>query len=244
MTPPQVDFDPKAARYDDLRPVDDAWWESFAAIVRAGDLRGRRVVEVGCGTGRFAKALEERELARVWAVDPSPSMVARAKGLGVNARVARGESLPFKQGWFDRGAMRMVAHLVNRPRVFAELGRVLSAEGRLIVATEDPATFDDVWLTRFFPSAVEIERARFPDEAELRDELTTAGFARPAFERLDVVRPLTRDHTLATIREKAFSTFDLLPAEEYDAGLARAEAELPETFEHRFRWLLAVADRA
>jgi ubiquinone/menaquinone biosynthesis C-methylase UbiE len=243
MTAPEVDFGPKAARYDELRPVDDAWWESFTAIVRAGDLRGRRVIDVGCGTGRFAKALDERELARVWAVDPSPSMVARAKALGVNARVARGESLPFKQGWFDRGAMRMVAHLVDRPRVFAELARVLSADGRLIVATEDPATFDDVWLTRFFPSAIQIERARFPDEAELRDELTAAGFTRLAFERLDVVRPLTRDHTLATIREKAFSTFDLLPVEEYDAGLAQAEAELPESFEHRFRWLLAIADR-
>jgi len=244
MTAPEVDFDPKAARYDDLRPVDDAWWESFGAIVRAGDLRGRRVIDVGCGTGRFAKALEERELARVWAVDPSPSMVAHAKGLGVNARVARGESLPFKRGWFDRGAMRMVAHLVDRPRVFAELARVLSAEGRLIVATEDPATFDDVWLTRFFPSVPEIERARFPGEAALRGELTTGGFERVAVERLEVVRALTRKHTLATIREKAYSTFDLLPAEEYDAGLARAEADLPQTFEHRFRWLFAVADRA
>src|SRR5215218_2534468 len=222
MTAPEVDFDPKAARYDDLRPVDDAWWESFGAIVRAGDLRGHRVIEVGCGTGRFAKALEEREIARV----------------------ARGESLPFKRGWFDRGAMRMVAHLVDRPRVFAELARVLSAEGRLIVATEDPATFDDVWLTRFFPSVPEIERARFPGEAALRGELTTGGFERVAVERLEVVRALTRKHTLATIREKAYSTFDLLPAEEYDAGLARAEADLPQTFEHRFRWLFAVADRA
>ncbi|MFL5875066.1 MAG: hypothetical protein ACJ76T_04105, partial [Solirubrobacteraceae bacterium] len=125
-----------------------------------------------------------------------------------------------------------------------ELARVLSAEGRLIVATEDPATFDDVWLTRFFPSTPEIERARFPGEAALRDELATAGFERVAVERLDVVRALTREHTLATIREKAFSTFDLLPPEEYDAGLARAEADLPQTFEHRFRWLLTVADRA
>jgi SAM-dependent methyltransferase len=243
VTAPQVDFGPKAARYDDLRPVDDAWWESFAAIVRAGDLHGRRVIEVGCGTGQLAKALEERELARVWAVDPSPAMVAHAKALGVHARVARGESLPFKQGWFDRGVMRMVSHLVDRPRVFGEVGRVLSPEGRLVVATEDPDTFQDVWLTRFFPSALEIEQARFPGEAALRDELTAAGFVRVAFERLDVVRELTRGHTLATIREKAFSTFDLLPADEYEAGLARAEAELPETYEHRFRWLLAVADR-
>jgi ubiquinone/menaquinone biosynthesis C-methylase UbiE len=244
VTPPQVDFGPKAARYDDLRPIDDAWWESFAAIVRVGDLRGRRVIDVGCGTGQLAKGLEERELARVWAVDASAAMVAHAKALGVNARVAGGESLPFKQGWFDRAVMRMVSHLVDRPRVFAEVARVLSPDGRLLVATEDPDTFQHVWLTRFFPSALEIERARFPGEAQLRDELVAAGFGRVTFERLDVARLLTREHTLAMIREKAFSTFDLLPADEYEAGLARAEAELPDAYEHRFRWLLAVADRA
>ena len=241
---PAVDFDPKAERYDELRPVDEAWWESFAEIARIGDFRGRRVLEVGCGTGRFARALEERELARAWAVDPSPAMVERARALGVNARVARGEALPFKRGWFERAVMRMVAHLVDRSRVFAELARVLAPGGRLVVATEDPDIFDDVWLTRFFPSVPAIERARFPGEEALRTELTSAGFAATRFERFDVVRRLEREHTLATIRERAFSTFDLLSPDEYAAGLARAQEELPPAFEHRFRWLIAAAHRA
>src|SRR5437868_14457671 len=95
-------FDTKAARYDELRPVDEQWWRAYDEIVRAGDLRGRRILEVGCGTGRLAHALAERDLARVWAVDASPEMVAHAKALGVNARLARAEALPFKNGWFER----------------------------------------------------------------------------------------------------------------------------------------------
>ena len=39
---PSPDFDRYAARYDELRPVDENWWELFDAIVRAGDLRGAR----------------------------------------------------------------------------------------------------------------------------------------------------------------------------------------------------------
>src|SRR5215210_2782031 len=156
------DFDRRAARYDELRPVDANWWQVFERIVELGELRGRRVLEVGCGTGRLARALEERELARVWAVDASAEMVAQAKNVGVNARVARAEALPFKRGWFDAVVLRMVAHLVDRRRAFAEAARVLTADGRLVVATEDPAHFDDVWFARWFPSVPALERTRFP----------------------------------------------------------------------------------
>src|SRR5919204_6519004 len=91
-----ISFDSKAARYDELRPVDERWWRVFEEVVRVGDLRGRRVLEVGCGTGQLAHALAERALARVWAVDASPEMIARAKELGVNGRVAAADTLPFK----------------------------------------------------------------------------------------------------------------------------------------------------
>src|SRR5262245_19418501 len=108
--PASTGFDRCAARYDELRPVDANWWQLFDRLVELGELRGARVLEVGCGTGRLADALAERALARVWAVDASAEMVARAKELGVNARVARAEALPFTRGWFDAAVMRMSLH--------------------------------------------------------------------------------------------------------------------------------------
>jgi len=234
-------FDERAARYEELRPIDANWWEVYEALVRLGRVRGKRVLEVGCGTGRLSHALEERALARVWAVDASEAMVERARGLGVNARVARAEALPFKAGWFDAVVMRMVLHLVDRPRALEQAARVLSPEGTLVIATEDPDSFDDVWFARFFPSVPEIERARFPDAEGLRDELTRAGFGRVEIDRLRQHREQTREHALDLIRSKGFSTFDLLDPVEYEEGLARAEADLPDTFEYTFDWLLAAA---
>jgi SAM-dependent methyltransferase len=234
-------FDGLAARYEELRPVDDNWWEVYEALVRLGHLRGRRVLEVGCGTGRLAQALEERELARVWAVDASEAMVARAKELGVNARVARAEALPFKAGWFDAVVMRMALHLVDRPRALEQAARVLAPQGRLVIATEDPDSFDGVWFTRFFPSVPEIDRARFPSADTLRVELAAAGFRSVEIEHLRQHKEQTRDRALDLIRSKGLSTFSLLDPAEYDEGLARAEAELPERFEYRFDWLLVGA---
>jgi SAM-dependent methyltransferase len=240
-SPSPSSFDRCAARYDELRPVDENWWEVFDAIVRLGALRGQRVLEIGCGTGRLAEALQDRELARVWAVDPAEEMVALAKSVGVNVRVARAEALPFKSGWFDAAVLRMVAHLIDRPRAFAEAARILSPAGRLVIATEDPASFDEIWFARCFPSVPDLERVRFPGEDALRSELAAAGFADVHVERLEQARTITREHALAILREKAYSTFELLPADEYAEGLARAEAEQPERLAYRFRWLIAVA---
>jgi SAM-dependent methyltransferase len=237
-------FDRCAARYDELRPVDANWWQLFEQLVELGELRGARVLEIGCGTGRLAHALEERALARVWAVDASSEMVARAKSLGVNARVARAEALPFKRGWFDAAVMRMSLHLVDRPRALAEVERILAPAGRIAIATENPARFDEVWFARWFPSVPAVDGARFPDEATLRAELAAAGLPDVRVEPLSQARALSREQALDVMRSKAYSTFELLPPEEYAAGLARAEAELPERLEYEFHWLVAVARRA
>ena len=234
-------FDARAARYEELRPIDANWWEVYEALVRLGSLRGKRVLEVGCGTGRLSHELEQRDLARVWAVDASEAMVERAKALGVNARVARAEALPFKAGWFDAVVMRMALHLFDRPRALEQAARVLSPDGSLVVATEDPDSFEDVWFTRFFPSVPEIERARFPGEEQLREELAQAGFGRVEIEHLRQHREQTRERAVDLIRSKGFSTFDLLDPAEFEEGLARAEAELPDRFGFTFDWLLVAA---
>jgi SAM-dependent methyltransferase len=241
--PPEGGFDRCAARYDELRPVDANWWVLFERLVELGELRGARVLEIGCGTGRLAHALEERALARVWAVDASSEMVARAKSLGVNARTARAEALPFKRGWFDAAVMRMSLHLVDRPRALAEVERILAPAGRVAIATEDPSRFDEVWFARWFPSVPAIDGRRFPDDATLRGELEAAGLPEVRIEQLSQARALSRDQALDVIRSRAYSTFELLPEDEYAEGLSRAEAELPERLEYEFHWLVAVARR-
>jgi ubiquinone/menaquinone biosynthesis C-methylase UbiE len=214
-------------------------------LVREGDLRGRRVLEVGCGTGTTSAALVERALCKVWAVDASPEMVEVARDRvpdGVGVKVARAEDLPFRDGWFERVVMRLVLHLVDRPRALAEFRRVLAPGGRLVLATFAPEHFTHFWLNGFFPSLEAIDRARFPTPEQLEVESSDAGFASVRFVRLGQSRVTDRETALARIRGRHISTFDLLDEDEIRAGTERAEHELPERVEYRLEWLIAVAD--
>ena len=238
------DFGARASTYDSLRPTDENWWEVYEALVRDGDLTGRRVLDVGCGTGRFAAALSER--AKVWGVDESPQMleVARARAPGVRFKEASAYALPFKDGWFERATMWLVVHLLDRPRAYAEIRRVLAPDGRIAVATFDPSYFRVFWFRDYFPSMEEIDLARFPTRDDFEGELTGAGFGAPRFTRISQQATVTREVALERIRGRHIATFDLISEEEVQAGLERAERELPEQVDYRQEWLIAVAEAA
>lgn len=170
-------------------------------------------------------------------------MVELAKKRGVNAKVARAEQLPFKEGWFERAVLWLSVHLLDRPRAFAELRRVLAADGRVAIATFDPSHFDRFWLNEIFPSLERIDRDRFPTDDDLRHELVTAGFE-PRVIRLSQSAAISREAALERIRGRYISTLELLSEDEYRAGMERAERELPNEIAYALEWLVVIAVRS
>jgi len=199
------------------------------------------VLDVGCGTGRLEVALASR--ARVWGVDAEPQMldVARRSAPEATFKLGRAEELPFKDGWFERVVFRMSLHLLDRRRALAESRRVLGADGRIVIATPDPAQFGSSWFDPFFPSLADVDRERMPSREALEEELFASGFVAPRIASLVQGKTITRDEALAKVRAKAFSTFQLISRDEYEAGLARAERELPATSAYPHEWLIATA---
>lgn len=239
------DFGPLASTYDQPRPVDANWLELLDVLVDAGDLAGRRLLDVGSGTGRLAAALADRG-ARVWGVDTSQEMlaVARASAKGhVGFKHGNAERLPFKDAWFERVVFRLVVHLVDRPKAFSEATRVLAPDGRIVVATFDPEHFSRFWLNAIFPSIEQIDRERFPEPEALADDLATAGFDALTVRCLHQEARLGRTEALERIRGGDISTLHLLTAGELETGLARAETELPAEVRTELRWIVVTGRR-
>jgi SAM-dependent methyltransferase len=245
-----LDFDRLAADYDRLRPAGDAW-EQLAERTTAGMDGCRRVVDIGCGTGRFAVYARHRLGARVWGVDPSAEMLRRARsradarGIGWKQGVA--ERLPFRDGWFDAAHMHLVVHtLADRDRALEEIARVLGRDGRLAVATFAYEHFDRFFLNPYFPSLAGIDLARFPDPAALAADLAAAGFTGAHIERISQPVRADPDDVLERVRGRYISTLHLLDPDEYAAGLGQLEAEVRagrDDFAYSLEWAMLTARR-
>ena len=116
-----------------------------AIVDLAGDVAGRRILDAGCGSGPIAAALRDRG-AVVTGIDSSATMLRLARqrlGAGADLHLADlGRPLPFPDGAFDDVIASLVLHyLQDWAGPLAELRRVLTPGGRLIVSVDHPIVF-------------------------------------------------------------------------------------------------------
>ncbi len=99
-----------------------------------GDLRGRKVLDVGCGKGRFARIVKERNPeAEVWGLDISEEML-RYVPEGIATRAGSMTELPFGDAAFDAAyATESLEHAVEIDKAVAEMCRVVKPGGRIVV---------------------------------------------------------------------------------------------------------------
>jgi len=99
-----------------------------------GPLAGKRVLDVGCGKGRFARLFQQREpAAEIWGLDISEEML-RLVPAGIHTRAGSMTELPFEDGFFDAAyATESLEHAVEIERAVAEICRVVKPGGRIAV---------------------------------------------------------------------------------------------------------------
>ncbi len=120
------------------------WRIPEATLQLLGPLRGRRILELGCGAARWSSALAGRA-GRVVGLDLSTVQLARARSLsrrtsrGADLIRANAERLPFSDASFDIVFSDWGAMTFCDPfRTVPEAARVLDSGGRLVFATSSP----------------------------------------------------------------------------------------------------------
>jgi len=121
----------------------NAYYERPAMLELAGDVTGRRILDAGCGSGPLFAALRDRG-AIVTGIDASAGMLEQARRrLGAAADLQLADlagPLPFPDGSFDDVVASLVLHyLEDWSPTLAELQRVLTPGGRLIVSVDHPS---------------------------------------------------------------------------------------------------------
>ncbi len=122
--PDRMSFDRVATIYDETRGLGPRPMARLLAVL-VDQLHGKRVLEVGVGTGRYAVPLQKSGI-RVVGVDISHRMVEFGLAKGMRDTVfADGARLPFAAGSFDVATTNHVLHLIPDWRdVLGELARV------------------------------------------------------------------------------------------------------------------------
>src|SRR4051794_10354119 len=141
-----------AAQYDAMAAVYatanaagpfNAYYERPATIAMLAEIRGQRVLEIGCGAGPLSEWLVEQG-ARLTAIDVSPAMGQLAeRRLGSRAGVFQadlGSGLGFAAAEsFDVVVASLVMHyLRDWDAALSEVRRVLAPSGRFLFSTHHP----------------------------------------------------------------------------------------------------------
>ena len=168
-------------------------------IQHGGVTAGKKVLEIGCGTGEFTKRIAQTG-ADITAIDISPDLLEIARktipNVTVGFHVQNVEKLDFEDGSFDVVIGSSILHHLNLNPALKEVYRVLKRGGG-IVFTEPNMFNPQIWLERNIPFIRKLTN-NSPDETAfirwiLKKELINLGFKNVSIRPFDFLHPFTSD---------------------------------------------------
>jgi ubiquinone/menaquinone biosynthesis C-methylase UbiE len=120
----------------------NAYFEVPATSSLLKYVRNKKILDLGCGTGRHTIILKKRG-AKVWGLDLSPKMleIAKSEIKDVDFKVGSVYKLPYKSNFFDVVVAGLViGYFKNLDNAFKEIYRVLKNNGIFVFSFTNPLT--------------------------------------------------------------------------------------------------------
>jgi SAM-dependent methyltransferase len=235
-----MSFDPVAFRSDRLptKHFDRRFSEENLAfwvplLLQSAQITpGLEVLDVGCGTGGFTRAIAGAASAQVTGLDRSGRFIdfarRRPRPPAGTVRWVVGDAgqLPFAALSFDRVLLSLVLHQLADPRAGVDGAvRVLRAGGLVLVRTIAPEDVADRVPQRFLPMMAAADAARLPSVAAITAWLVQAGVASVTAHRHLRNNRLVLAEVERGLRTEARLRYGFLTSEELEEGVRRMRAD-------------------
>lgn len=149
-------YDYMAEYYHDIRTKrnPEGWFynellEMPATLELLGNIKEKKILDFGCGTGIYAKILSNK-CAKVKGFDISPKMleIAKRNNLDLDFRLGSGYKIPFKEKFDVVNSSLVVHYLDNWDKMLKEVKRVLKKGGYFVFSTGNPVTESSVSIKK------------------------------------------------------------------------------------------------
>jgi ubiquinone/menaquinone biosynthesis C-methylase UbiE len=193
---------------------------------------GLDVLDVGCGTGGFTRAIAAATGARVTGYDRSEKFIAAARQLSaphngiVDWVVGDAEQLPFPPATFDRVLLSLVLHQLSDPRAaVSQAYRVLRPGALVLVRTITPEDAIERVPARYIQAIAEADAGRLPSLDAICGWLERAGFADLRVECHRRNKRLSLPEQERELRTEVAHRYTFIADEEVEEALARMRAD-------------------
>jgi SAM-dependent methyltransferase len=224
----KADYSKIASFYDEGRSLSEQniyMWLSIVARLSGGQ-KGTRLLDLGCGTGRFAIPMAEKLGYCVTGTDASPEMLEKAREKdskhSVTWDVQDAHRLNYPDASFDIVFMSHVLHHCADPaKVISECRRVLSPGGILLNRHSVIEEIRGDPESAFFPEARAVNESRIFSLNDTIALFKDAGFVNIVSESI-VQRTSDNGHALyERMSRKNVSGLTMIPQEAFERGLKR-----------------------
>jgi len=226
----KADYSKIALHYDRGRTLSEKniviWLKLIAKLLEAS--KGARLLDLGCGTGRFSLSLASRLRLDVTGLDSSEDMLAKAKEKDSNSVVkwvlADASALPYPDSSFNIVFMSHLLHHVTSPlEVLKECGRILVPSGIVMIRYGAIDQIRNDVIHTFFPQVIEIDEQRTPTGQITEKWLAEAGFVNISSEEVVQQTYQAGLEHLDAIRAKCTSVLSIISDESFQTGLHNLE---------------------
>jgi ubiquinone/menaquinone biosynthesis C-methylase UbiE len=218
------------ARYDEARSLSkETKMQLMAELQKIIPNPVTRIVDLGCGTGRFTEALGKAFSCPIIGIEPSQAMLeVAARNHSDNPRITlkpgSATAIPLEDASTTLVFISQVYHhLPNPTEAFAEIRRVLGPHGFLAVrnTTRETNVSTSLAWTQFFPEAAALDNARMPTQKGLEETVTKAGFRLVRARVLEQLFAGSPQEYAEKIGQRGLSVLVALSDEAFETGMEK-----------------------